>query len=83
MFSARKRAGGEIKPESRLHAMWPGFVLLPIGLVIFGLMIRFHKLEDSWVGACVAMGMTCFAVQVIMTPVRKILFSFCSTAWEC
>lgn len=68
MSTARKRAGGQVKPESRLHAMWPGFILMPIGLVIFGCMIRFHELKNSWVGACFAMGITCFAVQVITTP---------------
>jgi hypothetical protein len=70
MYAARKKAGGEIKPESRLHAMWPGVFLLPVGLVIFGLMIRFHDLKNSDVGACIAMATTCFAVQVITTPVH-------------
>ena len=71
MRSARKRANGKVKPESRLHAMWSGFTLMPIGLVIFGAMLRFHSIQNSWVGACIAMGVTCFAVQVITTPVRR------------
>ncbi|KAJ7598968.1 MFS general substrate transporter [Mycena floridula] len=68
ILASRMKAQGRILPERRLHAMWPGAVLLPIGLVIFGLMIRFHELKNSWVGVCIAMGTTCFATQIIVTP---------------
>jgi len=67
ILSSRKREG-RVVPEARLQAMYPGVVLLPIGLVIFGLMIKFHDLKNSFVGVCVAMALTCFANQIILTP---------------
>lgn len=73
MRSARKHANGQVKPESRLHAMWSGLISMPIGLVIFGAMIRFHSVENSWVGACIAIGVTGFATQVVITSVRGII----------
>jgi hypothetical protein len=76
MRIARTGADGKVKPESRLHAMWPGVVLLPAGLLIFGFMIRFHKMHNSWVGACIAIGLTSFAMQVILTPVGFLSY-FC------
>ncbi|KAJ7154357.1 MFS general substrate transporter [Mycena crocata] len=68
MERARKRSG-RVRPESRLHGMWPAIFLLPAGLLVFGFSIENHALNHSYVGATVGMAITCFAVQMITTPI--------------
>ncbi|KAJ7511591.1 MFS general substrate transporter [Mycena galericulata] len=68
MERSRKRSG-RVHPESRLHGMWPAIVLLPAGLLMFGFSIEHHELERSYIGAAVGMAVTCFAVQMITTPI--------------
>ncbi|KAK7063372.1 MFS general substrate transporter [Favolaschia claudopus] len=68
MERARKREG-HVRPEARLHGMWPAIFLLPGGLLIFGFSIANHELKRSYIGAAVGMAVTCFAVQMIQTPI--------------
>ncbi|KAJ7463674.1 MFS general substrate transporter [Mycena latifolia] len=68
MERSRKREG-RVRPESRLHGMWPAIFLLPAGLLMFGFCIEHHALKNSYVGATVGMAITCFAVQMITTPI--------------
>ncbi|KAJ7146602.1 MFS general substrate transporter [Mycena epipterygia] len=68
MERSRKRSG-RVRPESRLHGMWPAIFLLPAGLLIFGFSIDNHELKHSYIGATVGMAVTCFAVQMITTPI--------------
>ncbi|KAJ7800777.1 MFS general substrate transporter [Mycena olivaceomarginata] len=68
MERSRKREG-RVRPESRLHGMWPAIFLLPAGLLMFGFSIANHELKHSYIGATVGMAVTCFAVQMINTPV--------------
>ncbi|KAF7312921.1 MFS general substrate transporter [Mycena kentingensis (nom. inval.)] len=65
---SRKREG-RVRPEVRLHGIWPAVVLLPAGLLIFGFSIHNNEAKNSYVGATVGMAITCFAVQVVTTPV--------------
>ncbi|KAJ6556439.1 hypothetical protein B0H19DRAFT_1235573 [Mycena capillaripes] len=55
--------------QSRLHGMWPTIFFLPAGLLMFGFSIANHDLEHSYIGATVGMAVTCFAVQMITTPI--------------
>ncbi|KAJ7264475.1 MFS general substrate transporter [Mycena haematopus] len=68
MERSRKREG-RVRPEARLHGMWPAIVLLPGGLLMFGFSIAHHELTHSYIGVTVGMAITCFAVQMITTPV--------------
>ncbi|KAJ7331045.1 MFS general substrate transporter [Mycena albidolilacea] len=68
MERSRKR-DGRVRPESRLHGMWPAIFLLPAGLLMFGFSIANHELKHSYIGATVGMAVTCFAVQMITTPI--------------
>ncbi|KAF7289002.1 MFS general substrate transporter [Mycena indigotica] len=65
---SRKREG-RVRPEARLHGMWPAVFLLPAGLLMFGFCIANHELKHSYVGATVGMAITCFSVQMITTPI--------------
>jgi len=67
MERARKRTG-RVRPEARLHGMWPAIFLLPAGLLMFGFCIENHELKHSYIGVTVGMAVTCFAVQMITTP---------------
>ncbi|KAF7347037.1 MFS general substrate transporter [Mycena venus] len=68
MERSRKRTG-RVRPESRLHGMWPAIFLLPAGLLMFGFSIANHDLKHSYIAATVGMAITCFAVQMITTPI--------------
>ncbi|KAJ7075600.1 MFS general substrate transporter [Mycena belliarum] len=68
MERSRKRSG-RVRPEVRLHGIWPAMILLPGGLLMFGFCIANHELPRSYIGAAVSMAITCFAVQMITTAV--------------
>jgi len=68
MERSRKR-DGRVRPEARLRGMWPAIFLLPAGLLMFGFSISNHELKHSYIGATVGMAVTCFAVQMITTPI--------------
>ncbi|KAJ7606944.1 MFS general substrate transporter [Mycena polygramma] len=68
MERSRKREG-HVRPESRLHGMWPAIFLLPAGLLMFGFSITNHELEHSYIGATVGIAVTSFALQMITTPI--------------
>ncbi|KAJ5805815.1 uncharacterized protein N7503_003417 [Penicillium pulvis] len=59
-----KRSGGVRCPEQRLRAIWLGVVLLPISLILFGCTIHYHT---HWIGPCIGMGLSAFAIQIIST----------------
>ncbi|KAH8922967.1 MFS general substrate transporter [Atractiella rhizophila] len=67
MATYRKRNEGKVIPEWRLYGMWPGAILLPIGLIIFGVCIHFSD-RVSVAGPAAGAAITCFAVQVVTTP---------------
>ncbi|KAJ7036943.1 hypothetical protein C8F04DRAFT_1257484 [Mycena alexandri] len=58
MERARKRTG-RVRPEARLHGMWPAIFLLPAGLLMFGFCIENHELKHSYIGVTVGMALTC------------------------
>ncbi|KAJ6527775.1 hypothetical protein B0H19DRAFT_1083863 [Mycena capillaripes] len=55
--------------------MWPAIFVLPAGLLLFGFSIANHKLKHSYIGATVGMTLTCFAVQMITTPIIACAFA--------
>lgn len=61
-----RRSGGKSPPEARLHAMWPGSILLPAGVIIEGVCFQYRT---HWIGPCIGMGIGCFGLQMVSTNV--------------
>jgi len=61
-----KRYSGKAPPEARLHAMWPGFIILPIGVIIEGVCLQ-HK--THWAGPTVGIGIGAFGLQMVSTNI--------------
>ena len=77
----KKLGGRDPEPEVRLRAIWPGEILVPSGLLIYG------KLNDKqpvistltstvgfciqyrtvWIAPIIGMGIACFGLQIITT----------------
>lgn len=55
---------GEAVPEARLHAMWPGFILLPAGVIIEGVCFQY---KTQWVGPVIGIGIGAFGLQILST----------------
>lgn len=58
LISRSRQKTGKLHHEQRLKAMFPGAVLLPAGLLIFGFSIENSHLKDSYIGACVGMAVS-------------------------
>ncbi|EIN05190.1 MFS general substrate transporter [Punctularia strigosozonata HHB-11173 SS5] len=61
----KKRPDGQVYAEVRLHAIWTGAILVPVGLLIYGFCIA--NAGVHWAGALMGMGIACFGIQVITT----------------
>ena len=66
LYLYRRAHEGDSKPEARLQAIWPGFVLLPVGVIIEGVCIQ-HR--THWAGPVIGIGIGCFGLQIISTNV--------------
>lgn len=54
LISRSRRRTGKLHHEQRLKAMYPGAIILPLGLLLFGFCIRYNEAHASYVGACTA-----------------------------
>lgn len=61
----REKHAGKVNAEQRLLGVIPSVPILVAGLLIFGLII---EKKGSYVAVCFGMALTCFAVQVVVTP---------------
>lgn len=61
----REKNAGKVSAEQRLLGVIPSVPILVAGLLIFGLIIQ---KKGSYVAVCFGMALTCFAVQVAVTP---------------
>ena len=66
LYLYTKRHGGVPKPEARLQATWPGFILLPAGIIIEGVCFQY---KTSWVGPVLGMGIAAFGLQILSTNI--------------
>ena len=57
---------GESAPEARLHAMWPGAALVPLGVIIEGVCFQ---AETHWAGPVMGIGIAAVGLQIISTNV--------------
>lgn len=62
-LQTRKNEGVSI-PEARLQAMWPGFLILPIGVIIEGVCFQY---KTHWIGPVLGIGIGAFGLQVVST----------------
>lgn len=75
LYLQMKRSGGAFKPEARLQAIWPGFVLLPAGVIIEGVTLQY---ETHWSGPVLGIGISAFGLQIISTNI----FSYCTDCYK-
>ena len=66
LLAYRKRHGGVAYPEIRLHAMWPGLILLPAGVIIEGVCLQYRT---PWIGPVLGIGIGAFGLQIVSTNV--------------
>lgn len=66
LYLSAKRHAGEPKCESRLHATWPGFFLLPAGVIIGGVCLQY---KTHWSGPVVGIGIGSFGLQIVSTSI--------------
>lgn len=66
LYLNTKAHGGVSKPEARLQATWPGFILLPAGIIIEGVCLQ-HK--THWPGPVIGIGIAAFGLQIVSTNV--------------
>ncbi|GAB7352450.1 hypothetical protein MBLNU459_g2861t1 [Dothideomycetes sp. NU459] len=59
-----KNHNGEAVPEARLQAMWPGFILLPLGVIIEGVCFQY---KTPWAGPVMGIGIGAFGLQILST----------------
>ena len=66
LYLQTKRSGGAFRPEARLQAIWPGFLLLPAGVIIEGVCFQYHT---HWAGPVLGIGIGAFGLQIISTNI--------------
>jgi MFS family permease len=66
LYLYTKTHGGVSKPEARLQATWPGFILLPAGIIIEGVCLQY---KTHWAGPVMGIGIAAFGLQIISTNV--------------
>lgn len=62
----RRHPSKEAQPEVRLHCIWPGEILVPSALLIYGFTLAYHD-RVSWFAPIFAIGLACFGLQIITT----------------
>lgn len=73
--SRKKKGDAEIVPEVKLQGIWPGAILVPVGIMVWGFCVQY---ETRYIGPVFGFGLTCFAVQIIST----VLYSYCSDCYK-
>ena len=66
LYLYTKQHGGVPKPEARLQATWPGFILLPAGVIIEGVCLQY---KTHWAGPVMGIGIGAFGLQIISTNI--------------
>lgn len=64
LYTSTKRNNGISTPESRLLAIWPGFIIMPIGVITEGFCLQFRT---HWIGPAMGMAVGLFGLQIIST----------------
>lgn len=57
---------GAAPPEVRLRCIWPGEMLIPSALLIYGFTLHYHD-HVNWFAPIFAIGLACFGLQIITT----------------
>ena len=57
---------GKVKPEARLQGMWPGFVIMPAGIIIEGVTLQY---KTHWIGPVMGIGIGAFGLQIVSTNI--------------
>ena len=70
LLRADKRHDGKAPPEARLHAMWPGMFLLPAGVIIEGVTLRY---KTHWMGPVMGIGIGGLGQQILSTNIYAYL----------
>ncbi|KAI9706212.1 MAG: hypothetical protein M1820_004973 [Bogoriella megaspora] len=60
------RRGGKRRPEDRFLAIYPGVILLPLGVIIEGVCIT---RRTHWVGPAMGLGIASFGLQIAKTVI--------------
>ncbi len=66
LYLYAKRHNGKVKPEARLQAMWPGFIIMPAGVIIEGVCFQF---KTPWIGPAMGMAIGLFGLQIVSTNI--------------
>lgn len=75
LYLQTKRSDGAFRPEARLQAIWPGFILCPAGVVIEGVCLEY---ATHWTGPVLGIGIAAFGLQIISTNV----FAYCTDCYK-
>ncbi|KAJ6511888.1 MFS general substrate transporter [Mycena vitilis] len=75
MYLSRKGKGGEVVAEVRLHGIWAGAIIQPIGLLIWGFCWQY---KTHWIGPTMGFTVMCFAIQIIST----VLYSYTADCYK-
>jgi hypothetical protein len=57
-----------------LHAMWPGFLLLPIGVIIEGVCFQY---KTHYMGPVMGIAIGAFGLQIVSTNVFAYITDVC------
>lgn len=75
LYLHTRRSRGAFRPEGRLHAMWPGFILCPAGVIIEGVTLQY---ATHWAGPVLGIGIGAFGLQIISTNI----FAYCTDCYK-
>jgi hypothetical protein len=75
LYLQTKKSSGAFRPEARLQAIWPGFLLCPAGVIIEGVCFQYHT---HWAGPVMGIGIAAFGLQIISTNV----FAYCTDCYK-
>jgi len=70
MNRERSRAantGRDVRLEARLIGGLPGYVLAPLGVIIFGVTLETHC---PWIAPCIGFALANFGLQLVTTPLK-------------
>ncbi|KAF7297188.1 MFS general substrate transporter [Mycena indigotica] len=74
-LSRKNNTGGTPIPEVRLHGIWAGAILQPIGMLIWGFCWQYNT---HWIGPTMGFTIMCFAIQIIST----VLYSYTADCYK-
>nr|GAT59083.1 MFS general substrate transporter [Mycena chlorophos] len=75
LLSRKGHADQDPVPEVRLHGIWAGAILQPIGLLIWGFCWQYNT---HWIGPTLGFTIMCFAIQIIST----VLYSYTADCYK-